>query len=346
VSFVFAHISDPHLSPLPFPPPWSLLGKRFFGCLSWYSRKRTIHQNPILDALVDDLGRAAPDHVVITGDLTNISLPAEFARARRWLEKLGQPSRVSVIPGNHDTYVPMAWERSCGLWAEFMSGVDDDGETNATERQPARDSDFPFVRRRRPLAFIGLSSAVPMPLLGTPAAGRLGKPQLTRLRQYLRQLGDQELFRVVLIHHPPYPGVSPRKALQDAEDLCEILGEAGAELVLHGHLHEPGFVELPTSAGPIPMIGLPSASARSLKGSSAARYHLNRLSGAPGKWELEIEVREVEPSLDRFRTKDRLRLRSDDNGRLSMLPGSALHGPGRDDVRLPGAKPITAAIPV
>jgi 3',5'-cyclic AMP phosphodiesterase CpdA len=322
--FVFAHFTDPHLSPLPFPKPWSLLNKRFFGCLSWYSRKKPIHQGPTLNALIADLHRAAPDHIVITGDLTNISLPSEFARGRKWLEELGAPNQVSVIPGNHDTYVPVNWNSSRGLWAQFMTGVHDRGGVDAAEKPPASDDDFPFVRRRGPIAFIGLSSAVPMPLLGTPAAGRLGKDQLNSLRQHLRRLADQELFRVVLIHHPPYPGVSPRKGLLDAEELCDILKEVGAELVLHGHLHEPSFVELTTSMGTIPMIGLPSASARSFKGSSAARYHLYRLSGPPGKWEVEMEVREVELTLDRFYTKDRLRLRIDRNGPESASANNAL----------------------
>src|SRR5205085_2058090 len=159
--FVIAHLSDPHLSPLPFPPPWALLNKRFFGALSWYARKKPIHQTPVLAALIDDLRRAAPDHIVITGDLTNIALPAEFAQARRWLETLGPSDRVSVIPGNHDAYVPTAWRNSLGLWAEFMSGVHDDGGADGPERPPSSAIDFPFVRRRGPLALIGLSSAAP-----------------------------------------------------------------------------------------------------------------------------------------------------------------------------------------
>src|SRR5438094_6520299 len=274
--FVFAHFSDPHLSPMPLPAPWMLLNKRFFGAISWYTRKKLIHQTPALAALVDDIHRAAPDHIVVTGDLTNIALPAEFALARQWLDNLGPPSRLSVIPGNHDAYVPIEWNGSRGLWAEFMTGVHDDGEPDRAELPPACDADFPFVRRRGPLALIGLSSAAPMPLLGTPAAGRLGSAQLDRLHQHLGRLADQKLFRVVLIHHPPYPGVSPRKGLFDARELCGVLREAGAELVLYGHLHEPGFFELTTPSGSIPMVGLPSASARSHKGSSAARYHVYR----------------------------------------------------------------------
>jgi len=313
--YVLAHFSDPHLAPLPLPPPWALFNKRFFGCLSWYARKRTLHQTPVLAALIADLKSIAPDHVAITGDLTNVSLPAEFPRARRWLEALGAPADVSVIPGNHDAYVAMNWGRSIGQWAAFMSG----GDRAEAETELGGEEDFPFVRRRGPIALIGLSSAVPMPLLNTPAAGQLGERQLQKLSLHLRQLGDEGLFRVVLIHHPPYTGVSPRKGLSDAARLCEVLGEAGAELVLYGHLHEAGFVELATPSGRIPAIGLPSASARSHKGKPAARYHLYRLSGAPGDWELDVEVREVETSLDRFRAVQSLRLGV---GRGGLLVGN------------------------
>jgi 3',5'-cyclic AMP phosphodiesterase CpdA len=302
--YVLAHLSDPHLAPLPFPSPVTLFNKRFFGALSWYVRKKPIHLAPVLDALVADMRRAAPDHIVVTGDLTNIALPAEFERARRWLERLGAPDRVSVIPGNHDAYVPIAWQQSFAQWADYMSGADPDGDEK-DEKPALSEACFPFVRRRGPLAILGLSSAAPMPLLGTPAAGRLGARQLEKLGRHLARLRDEDVFRVVLIHHPPYEGVSPRKCLFDAAQLCGILAEAGAELVLYGHLHEPGFAELPTPKGPIPMIGLPSASACRHKATAAARYHIYRLSRGGGEWELEVEAREVASTHNRFHTVER-----------------------------------------
>lgn len=332
--FVFAHFSDPHLAPLPIPPPWALFNKRFFGLVSWYARKRTLHQTPVLAALIDDLKSAAPNHIVITGDLTNIALPAEFSRVRRWLEAMGSPDQVSVIPGNHDAYVPIAWKRSFSEWASFMSGSEaGDGET-----PPLSEADFPYVRRRGPVAFIGLNSAAPMPLFGTPAAGVLGERQLNKLRLALQRLGNESLFRVVLIHHPPYPGVSPRKGLRDAEALCGVLSEAGAEVVLHGHLHEAGYNELETPSRRIAAIGLPSASARSRNGSPAAQYHLYRLSGTAGAWELEVEVREVEPTLDRFRIDRKFQLSIARGGTMAVT------GPGLEARPAMRAQPDEAIV--
>ena len=59
-----------------------------------------------LDRLVDDLRAQKPDHIAVTGDLTNIAMREEFENARLWLEELGPPDRVTAIPGNHDAYVP------------------------------------------------------------------------------------------------------------------------------------------------------------------------------------------------------------------------------------------------
>ena len=59
---------------------------------------------------------------------------------------------------------------------------------------------FPSLRRRGPLALIGVSSAVPTaPLMAT---GWLGRDQLEALERLLIGLSTEQLFRVLLIHHP------------------------------------------------------------------------------------------------------------------------------------------------
>ena len=110
--FKLAHITDPHLGPLPPVRPAELMNKRFFGYLSWMRRRRGVHRPEVLAALAADLEGLAPDHLVVTGDLTNIALPEEFTRVGRWLEGLGAPEAVTVIPGNHDAYVAVPWEAS------------------------------------------------------------------------------------------------------------------------------------------------------------------------------------------------------------------------------------------
>ena len=94
-----AHFSDPHLAGWPAPAFYRLASKRLFGMLSWGVRRRRVHLTPILDALIADLAHAGPDHTVITGDIVNISLPVEFERATRWLERIGSPDRLTVGNG-------------------------------------------------------------------------------------------------------------------------------------------------------------------------------------------------------------------------------------------------------
>jgi len=241
-----AHLTDPHLGPLPLPRPRELAGKRLTGFLSWQLRRRKVHRAAILEASVAALAAARPDHWVVTGDLVNIALPVEFERARAWLERLAPAERLTLVPGNHDAYVAGAAEAHWPAWADWMEGA----------RGP---KGFPFVRRLGAVALVGLSSAVPRPW--GDAAGALGPEQLGRLEGRLRALGGEGLARVILVHHPPVAGWSPaRKALLDAAELRALLSREGAELVLSGHDHrlEVGALEGP--AGPIPVVAGPSAS--------------------------------------------------------------------------------------
>lgn len=301
--FTLAHLSDPHLGAMPIPGLGQLAGKRAFGFLSWNLRRKAIHDGPVLPALVADLRQAAPDHVAVTGDVTNISLPKEFARAGGWLEGLGTPQDVTVVPGNHDAYVAVPWDQSLGHWSAFMAGRRSDGQ----DRAPADLEDFPFVRERDQVALIGVSTARPMPIRS--AAGRIGETQLAALAGELAALGRRGLFRVVLIHHPPLGGeIHPRKRLLDAEALAAVVAEHGAELILHGHTHRSGLGRLPTPAGHAPVIGVPSASARPHKGKGHARYHLYRVARDGAGWKVEVEVRGVLPGLDGFHSEGRFSL--------------------------------------
>jgi 3',5'-cyclic AMP phosphodiesterase CpdA len=312
--FVFAHLSDPHLPSVPVPYPWQVFNKRFTSYLAWLLRNRHVHNPAVLAAMLADIRRHAPDHILVTGDLTNIALPGEFIAARRWLEGLGSAADVTVIPGNHDACVRIDWTRSLAHWAAFMSGSEEAGER---EVPPSSEADFPFVRRRGDVAFVGLTSAVPMPVTGTPAAGRLGARQIARLRHTLAALGREGLFRVVLIHHSPLPSVSIRKALLDAPDFIAALADAGAELVLHGHLHQCDFEEISLPASVLPVIGVPSASATPHRGRPAAHYNVYRLSGRSDAWRLDIEVREALPGKMEFRVQRKFGLNLRQGGLVS-----------------------------
>jgi 3',5'-cyclic AMP phosphodiesterase CpdA len=281
--FVLAHLSDPHLGPLPTPSLSNLVSKRLLGFVNWHLRRGRQHRLDVLAMLVDDLTAAAPDHVAVTGDLVNIALEAEYIRARAWLGGLGTPDHVTLVPGNHDIYVRATAQHARRFWDPYMRG-----DANAA---PPSLEPFPFVRRRGPVALIGVSSALPtFPLLAT---GKVTPDQLQRLMAVLEQLKRQQVFRVVLIHHPPAGAEHWQKRLVDAAAFRHIVQEYGADLILHGHdhIHQVAWIEGPT--GPIPVVGVPSASMALGGPDDPAAYHLFGIDGAPGAWRCEMLTRGV-----------------------------------------------------
>ncbi len=288
--FALAHLSDPHLADWSVDRPWALANKRLTGWLSWRLNRSRIHLARVLDLMLSDLAGQAIDHVAVTGDLINISLPQEFENAAHWLRRLGPADKVTVIPGNHDAYVAVPQSEGIGRWRDYMTDL-------AWERTDAAGpiDSFPFVRRVGPLALIGVSTAVPMPPF--VAAGRLGAAQLAALRGILAQLRDGGAFRAVLIHHPPVPGGAyRRKALLDAQDFVEVVRESGAELVLHGHTHVAGLGRI----GQTPVIGVPSASAVRSGHKDAAAYNLYRITRAEDGWRVAVEIRGLSGDQGRF----------------------------------------------
>jgi 3',5'-cyclic AMP phosphodiesterase CpdA len=280
--FRLAHVSDLHLSRVPSVTWAELANKRVLGYLSWQLRRRRSHTEAVLDALVRDLHAVAPDHVAITGDLVNLALPAEFAQAAAWLRRLGPPEWISLVPGNHDALVPVLPADGWDHWRAYATS---DGANMA-----ATGADFPFVRRRGPLAIIGLSTAFPSP----PgfATGRLGADQLSRLDRLLERGGAEGRCRVLLAHHCPIDGISrARKRLIDAEQLRQCIGRRGADLILHGHEHVFSFGQMPGRDGPVPVFGMPSASRLSPSAALTAQYQVYEIERSAGRWRIVAESR-------------------------------------------------------
>jgi 3',5'-cyclic AMP phosphodiesterase CpdA len=284
--FTLAHITDPHIGPLPPVRARDLLNKRVFGYLSWIRRRRDIHRPEILLDLQRDLANIAPDHVAITGDLTNIALPEEFEQVLRWLDRLGRPDKITVIPGNHDAYVALPWERSIGRWSDYMASDTGCGEVGG----PMAASDFPAIRVRGDIALIGLTTAQATPLF--LATGEVGRDQLARLEGQLTDLGQKGFCRVVLLHHPPCPdGLVWRKRLVDAAQFRSVVSRCGAELVLHGHDHKFGSASIDAVDGKVAVFGVPSASAMAHGKRPQSHYHLYGIERSAKGWEIGVKVR-------------------------------------------------------
>jgi len=274
--FTLAHLSDPHLGPIPTPRLAEIMNKRGLGLINWYRKRHRHHSREVLDAIVRDMHAREPGHIAVTGDLVNISLDAEFANAARWLDRVGTPQNVTLVPGNHDAYIRRVASHAAQHWGDYMRG--DDG------------ADFPFVRRRGPVAIIGLTTSLPTgPFMAT---GRLGAGQLARFAEILIALAREPVFRVVLIHHPPIPNRGHyMKRLIDGPIFRALLAEHGAELLLHGHNHEQQLMWLDGPGGRIPAIGVPSASAIVSDHDEPAAYNMYRIEGEPGAWRCEMTSR-------------------------------------------------------
>jgi 3',5'-cyclic AMP phosphodiesterase CpdA len=271
-----------------------------------------------LNAAFRDVQSQGVDRILVTGDLTHISLEQEFRAAALQLEALGTPEKVFLIPGNHDCYVATPPEASWDYWSSYLSGtpvVELDARFSECLAPPRearvapRHEDYPTLRVHGRLAMIGLCSAVPTPIFR--AGGRLGAVQLDRLERLLIELRDENLCRVVMIHHPvSEDGESARRALWDGEALRQVLERAGAELVLHGHKHRRRLAKLPGPTGEIPVIGVPSSSEIGSRPDKLAQYHLYTLrtddadDDSVSSFQIAAEIRGYDATTGEFRHVD------------------------------------------
>jgi len=209
-----------------------------------------------------------PDRLLITGDLTQIGTEEEIVQARIWLESLGHRDRICFVPGNHDTYARESWPNLLREWRTYL---------------PGSPEEYPTVDRQDDVVVIGLTSAVPTRPLS--ACGLLGERQLTALGSMLEE--HARAFSVLLIHHPPLPGmISYRKRLRDAHALEQVLNDHPANLILHGHRHRNQASE---RLG-IPVFCTAPASAE------AAGFRVFDLTREHGNWRVESSLRTRAPS--------------------------------------------------
>lgn len=267
-----AHISDLHLSPMP-PVGWQdLLGKRLTGYLNWKLRRHDELNSETLTSLVEHLKAQDADFTAVTGDLVNLALPFEMERAGEWLRELGSAEKLCVCPGNHDAYVPGALESAQHMWGDYLRG------------ETLDDAAFPFVRRIGDLAIISCSSAVPTrPFM---AIGRFDEAQAERLERILQVLGEADMFRVIMIHHPPNAELQhPSFGLKGHKLFRDVIAKHGAELVLHGHTHRSSIHSIAGKTQEVPVVGVAAASAA--QGGTLddpARYNLFRIERVGTGW--------------------------------------------------------------
>lgn len=280
--FRLAHLSDVHLGPLPEISYRELASKRVVGYVNWQRNRRKLLHDGVIGTILDDIKANNPDHMAITGDLVNLALDAEVDLARMWLEAVGPGQDVSVVPGNHDAYVPGAFDKICRAWQAYMRS---DEQTGPVNREA-----FPYLRVRGNVALIGVtSSRATAPFMAT---GFFRSGQAKRLTAILDEAGKRGLFRIVMIHHPPVrDAVAAHKRLFGIGRFQRVIRKAGAELVLHGHSHLPSLYQIKGQSGQVPVVGV-AATGQAFGGSKPpAQWNLLEVGGEPGKWALRLTRR-------------------------------------------------------
>ncbi|MCU0692083.1 MAG: metallophosphoesterase [Polyangiaceae bacterium] len=253
------HVSDPHLLALRAVPLRQLLwGKRLLGYANILLRRGHQHDFDVAQAVLREVGRCKPDHVVVTGDVSNFGLEAELAAAAQWLRnELGlDHDHVSFVPGNHDAYT-----RSTHASRSFSRhfGLSPRGPASAVA---GANEAFPYCRKLGPVALIGLDSAVPQPPL--VAAGHVSETQLQALRRLLDEPGVRDRLPIILVHHPVlYDRPAAKRwlrGLRNAQDLLAAVSGHPRVVFLHGHLHKWVALQLRVGVSDVLSIGAASAS--------------------------------------------------------------------------------------
>lgn len=188
-------------------------------------------QPPVVDALVTLARQLRPDHLVLSGDITQRARSAQFRAARAFTDRLGVP--VLAVPGNHDLPLFDLWTRLRRPYARYITAF-------GHELEPVHTSPDLLV------VCVNTTRA------SRHKDGEVSEPQLDRVTRILAGAQAAQL-RVVVMHHPI--------AVTRTEDVPNRLhghaaalqrwAAAGADLVMGGHIHLPYVMGLHGLARPM-----------------------------------------------------------------------------------------------
>lgn len=267
-----AHCSDLHLLSHDGAGLGTLMNKRWIGAANLMTNRSRHYHVAAFEQMVDDMNALGIEHVLCTGDVTNLALPQEFEFARRKFDKLaGGPTNVTVLPGNHDAYVAEGIEHFAQVFDEYH-------RADAGWEWPEGTSRWPIVRVRGELALIGLSTSRATPWF--TAYGIVGDEQLERLGHVLADPRLVGKARVVAIHHPPAGrrAQSKIRGLRDHAAFAKVIEAAGADLIVHGHEHRDMTEVLAGPGGPISVRGVASGTYEHDKPERTARYRIYEIA--------------------------------------------------------------------
>lgn len=182
-------------------------------------------QAPVVEALVSLVAEVAPDLIVLSGDITQRARSSEFAAAAAFVTRLAAP-RVLAIPGNHDIPLYDVLARFSQPYAGFQ-------RTFGADLEPNFVSDDVLV--------LGVKTTRRY----RHVDGEISAAQRERVALALREARAEQV-RVIVVHQPlAVPRESEHKNLAHGHQAAiEAWSEAGADIILAGHIHLPYVLPL------------------------------------------------------------------------------------------------------
>lgn len=226
-----AHISDLHIFEPSSIKLSGLLSKRITGLFNLYTFRKNKYSFNVFQRLVDDIIDENPDHVICTGDISNLALDSEFEKAKNILQLIGGYRKLSVIPGNHDYYTAGAVRsrRFESYFFPYMFKHFSDLDVNL----------YPYIKEVGNVVIAGLCSAInTLPLL---AYGRIDHKQIGKLIEQLSKPRYDNKFKILIFHH----NLHKRNYVDDILDglvnkkeIFNLIRELKPDMVLYGHDHD------------------------------------------------------------------------------------------------------------
>ena len=240
------HISDLHILDLGQPSPLQFLNKRLVGGLNLLLNRSHAHKVEVVERALEHLDSLDVDHIVISGDLTNLALDSEFEAAHAVISNIRDADeRISLVPGNHDYYTPGAAKTG-----RFERYFQDFLESDLPDHQ--LDGGYPYCHLRQDVAIIGLNSGIATPWLFS--TGRVADDELAATARLLDEPEVRDRFKIVVVHHPLLPDenhtINFTRRLINDDDVLRTLRDHDVDLILHGHTHYFSILELPKLGTP------------------------------------------------------------------------------------------------
>jgi 3',5'-cyclic AMP phosphodiesterase CpdA len=238
-----AHLSDLHFASW----DWNisqLFSKRWLGNLNFLFGRRQHFDHQRLQSLPDMLKNLQVSTVIITGDLSTTSAPAEFVAAKKFINEIEiQGIEVLCIPGNHDHYTREAY-KDRHFYNHFSScwGIGSLKDEGVSAKPLCPESQGWWI--------IGLDTALATSWFHS--TGYFHPKTEKALETLLKQIPAQD--QVLLVNHFPFfQHESPRKQLVRGRALQKLIEKhPQIKIYCHGHTHR--FCRAPLQPSNLPLI--------------------------------------------------------------------------------------------